>query len=693
MPTTHTLIIELGTEELPANGLQSLVQAFHQNMVAGLDKLELSYSSVEEFVTPRRLAIKINELESEQKDRVEVRRGPARDKAFDKDGNPTKAASGFASSCGVAVEQLETIETDKGQWLGATLTVKGRKTTELMGELVQNSLSSLPVRKRMRWGSHEFEFVRPVHWLLVMYGDEKVEVDFMGITSGVSTRGHRFLGEQIITLASAEQYESSLTETGKVIPCFEKRKQLIKEQILTLSDQLGGKVLENEPLLNEVVGLVEWPIALVGSFDSEFLELPREVLIATMEKHQKSFAIEDANGELLPNFIAISNLESKQPELVVKGNEKVLQPRLSDAAFFWHRDQAQTLQQHSERLSSVMYQKTLGSMADRTHRISQLAVFLAVNSGLDTKRVEQAARLCKSDLVTDMVGEFPELQGVMGKYYALHDQLDQEVAMAIEEHYLPRFSGDQLPKTGTGDLLALADKLDTLVGIFSIGQIPTGDKDPFGLRRAALGVLRILIEKDLNLDLIECLEKSTSLFSHEFDHDDTIKTAYDYIMERLRSYYQDRNFANTLFDAVFENRPASPYDFNLRMQAVYEFSAMPEAEHLAAANKRIRNILKKTELKDTPTVDNELFTEDAEKQLHTSVSAIAQQANDLVNQTEYTSALKLLSSLQQTIDQFFDDVMVMDENEQIRNNRIALLKSVGDLFMNIADVSRLSVTK
>ncbi len=693
MTARHDLIIEIGSEELPAIGLEALAQAFAQGICTGLEKQSLEYASSHSFVTPRRLAVRVDGVMDGQSDRVELRRGPALDQAFDENGKPTRAATGFAASCQVSVDELVTIENDKGKWLAIRQTIPGRKTTELLQEIINHALSGLPVKKRMRWNCHAFEFIRPLQWLLVVYDGKPVDLEIMNLHGADVTRGHRFLAPAEIRIESAGRYQDLLREKGMVIADFAERKAKIMAQLQRLANEQHGRVLVNPALLDEVTGLVEWPVALAGQFNNEFLDLPREVLIATMEKHQKSFALEDDHGRLLPVFIAISNLESKSPQQVVKGNEKVLQPRLSDAAFFWKRDLSQSLDAHGRRLAAVMYQETLGSLADKTSRIGQLAGRIARQLALDPVPAERAGQLCKCDLVTDMVGEFPDLQGNMGKYYAQQDGEASQVAMAIEEHYLPRFAGDRLPENAHGQVLALADKLDTLCGIFSIGQVPTGDRDPFGLRRSALGVLRILIEKRLGLDLPECLEAAAGLYTHEFDKDQTIKQAFDFIMERLRRYYQDQGIETPVFDSVFEKLPGSPLDFDLRLRAVLEFRRMPEAVNLASANKRIGNILKQAAIHNTIPVDESLFTEPVEKALFKQAADMRDEVDQLVEKSNYTEALKLLSGLQSTIDSFFDNVLVMDEDDNVRNNRIALLKSVSDMFLGIADISRLSAAK
>ena len=693
MSGVRELIIELGTEELPAVGLTDLAKAFNENLCAGFRKQGLEFSSSHFYVTPRRLAVHVLDLVEMQKDRVEVRRGPSVDSAFDKNGKPTRAATGFASSCNVSVDQLETIDNGKGKWLGVTQNIQGKKTLTLLEQIISDALANLPIKKRMRWGCHEFDFVRPVHWLLVIFGNEPVKVEIMNLVSGNLSYGHRFLSTDPIVINKANEYKMLLEKSGKVLVDFAERKSEISRQIQKLAKGLKGQVLENDTLLDEVTGLVEWPVALAGNFNKSFLDLPVEVLIATMEKHQKSFALQDRNGQLLPYFISVSNLESREPAQVVKGNEKVLQPRLSDAAFFWKRDLTESLMQHGKRLSGVLYQETLGTMADKTVRITALAAYLADMLGFDPDDAKRASVLCKCDLVTEMVGEFPELQGTMGKYYAHEGNEKPEIATAIEEHYRPRFSGDQLPDSDCGQIVAIADRLETLVGIFSIAQSPSGDKDPFGLRRSALGVLRILIEKQLNLDLLACLQKAASLYEHDFDADKTVDSTFDYILDRLRKYYLDQNIENHIFDSVFVKRPARPLDFDLRIRAVMEFNRLPEAESLSSANKRISNILKQTDIDHNASIDKTLFSESAERDLFENTVRLEKKVDKLVNNSEYRDALKLLSGLQTPIDAFFDNVLVMDEDNKIRKNRIALLKSVSDLFMGIADVSKLSISK
>jgi glycyl-tRNA synthetase beta chain len=693
MGETRDLLIELGTEEMPAEGLPELSLAFRDNLCAGFEKQGLAFSAAEDFATPRRLAVLVRDLDAVQADREEVRRGPALDKAFDAGGQPTKAALGFAGSCGVTVEDLQTIDNGKGQWLGYTQLIRGRKTTELLESVITDALAGLPIRKRMRWSDHDFEFVRPVHWLAAVYGNATVELEIMNIRSGNVSHGHRFHAGQAIVIDTAARYAGIMRDSGKVIVDFAERRNEILRQAEQQAATINGVICNNPRLLDEITGLVEWPVALAASFDTSFLELPREVLIATMEKHQKAFAVEDHDGNLLPGFIAISNLESREPATVIHGNEKVLHPRLSDAAFFWQRDLSKSLDDHGMRLEAVLYQEQLGSMAAKSRRISALAAHLAEKLGLDIDAAARAGSLCKCDLVTDMVGEFPELQGTMGKYYARGGKEPDLIAVAIEEHYLPRYAGDALPESDAGRVVALADKLDTLVGIFSIGQSPTGDKDPFGLRRAALGVLRILIEKQLDLDLMDCLKQAATLYTHAFDIQQTTDTTFDYMMDRLHKYYLDQGTAGHVFDAVFARRPSRPLDFDRRIRAVTEFNCLAAAEHLAAANKRIRNILKQSAA-DTGSAINESLLEDPREQtLFSEMTRIRREVAALTQAAEYNSALQLLSGLQPCIDDFFDHVLVMHEDPAIQQNRIALLKSVSDMFLAIADISRLSINK
>jgi len=687
MADARNLLVEIGTEELPPKALWRLAEAFRDGLVAGFATAGLEHAEVTPYATPRRLAVHVSALATAQPDRVNERRGPALSAAFDASGAPTRAALGFARSCAMEVAALEQLQTDKGTWLVARTRVTGRSTAELLPGLVDTALANLPIPKRMRWGSRDEEFVRPVHWVVLLLGDEIVDGPILGLATGRETRGHRFHGPARLLLADADAYLATLRDSGHVIADFSARRELIREQVETLAVDLGVQACIDDALLDEVTALVEWPVALSGTFDPRFLAVPSEALVSTMQGNQKYFPVVAADGKLQPHFIAVSNIESRRPETVRRGNERVIRPRFADAEFFWNQDRKQALTDLETKLSSVVFQEKLGSLRDRSERIARLAESL---SGDDDRATAQlAGRLCKCDLLTDMVGEFPELQGTMGRYYALHDGHPEAVAIAIEEHYRPRFAGDQLPASPAGRAVAVADKLDTLVGIFGIGQRPTGDRDPFALRRAALGVLRILIEGGLDLDLVTALEQACRGYAGRLSETDTAGQVYQFLLDRLRGYYADAGIAPDLFDSVAILRPARPRDFDQRLRAVSAFLELPEAASLAAANKRIRNILRQADPAPDGSVDASLLIEPAERDLHQAlVEHRAAIEPDLAN-GDYTASLTTLAGLRGAVDRFFDDVMVMAEERSLRDNRLALLNQLSDLFLQVADLSRL----
>ncbi|MCZ6527014.1 MAG: glycine--tRNA ligase subunit beta, partial [Gammaproteobacteria bacterium] len=639
------------------------------------------------YATPRRLAVVFGRVMRSQPDHEIVRRGPALSAAYDESGAATRAATGFAQSCGVAVDQLQTIKTDKGEWLSYNAKQKGKSTIELLPEVIRVALAKLPIPKRMRWGDGDDEFVRPVHWMVVLLGNDVVPCSLLGVTSEGYTRGHRFHHPKPIKLSKPKEYAKKLKSKGFVIADFEERKESIKDMTNKAASSCGGRAIIDPYLLNEVTSLVEWPVVVTGTFDDKFLDLPREVLVASMQDQQKYFPVVDENGALLPYFIAISNIESKSPDEVVRGNERVIRPRLEDAVFFWARDCAKPFADYSAALKDVVFQKELGSLYDKTQRVKKLSVFMAERLDIDQELVSRAASLAKCDLVTDMVGEFPELQGIMGRYYAHENNESKEVAMALAEHYLPKFAGDDLPTTGTGKVLAIADKLDTLVGIFSIGKIPTGEKDPFGLRRAALGCLRIMIECELDLDLETCLIISINNYNINFDCSVLTNTVFDFMMERLRRYYDDTGIRTDIFESVLALRPTIPYDFHRRVNAVSDFSKLPEAKSLASANKRIKNILKQADSVINGQVKEDLLHESAEKQLHAALNEADMTVQPLLKNNDYGNALFKLAALRDTVDAFFDNVMVMCEDDSLKNNRIALLHRTSALFLSTADIS------
>ncbi len=693
--STRDFLVELGTEELPPKALSKLSAAFTAGVVEGLDKAGLKHGEVQSYAAPRRLAIFIKDLAEGQPDKKTERRGPAVQAAYDDSGLPTKALQGFARSCGVEVEQLETLETDKGAWLVHRGEEKGKSTQELIPEIVQQSLDKLPIPKRMRWGDLTAEFVRPVHWLVLLFGDEVIDAEILAVKSGRETRGHRFHHPENILISAPAVYASLLETEGRVVANFNDRREAVRGQVEEAAAKLGGKAVIDEALLDEVNSMVEWPVAVAGSFEERFLDVPSEALISAMKGHQKYFHVVDADGKLMPNFITVSNIDSKDLNAVKAGNERVIRPRLSDAEFFWNQDRKHKLVDNAEALKSVVFQKELGTVYEKSLRIASLAGRISEQLGGSHAEGEMAGRLAKCDLMSEMVGEFPELQGIMGRYYARHDGEPDAVAEAMDEQYMPRFAGDELPKGVVGQAVAIADKIDTLVGIFGIGQPPTGSKDPFALRRAALGVLRIIIERGLELDLAEVIETSITAYREEagktFD-DKLSAQVFDFMMERLRVYYTDAGIAVDVFEAVSAVRPTRPYDFDQRVRAVNAFRELAEAESLAAANKRASNILRQADEKGEhapDVVDAALLQEAAEKALAERVTGVAQAVKPALEQFDYTAALQEMAALRESVDAFFDEVMVMADDDAVRLNRLALLNSLRNLFMQVADVSKL----
>jgi len=685
----QTLLLEIGTEELPPKALLKLATAFANGMRDGLNKAELEFAEVHYYATPRRLTIMVTDLDSAQTDKEVLKRGPAVKAAYNDAGEPTPATLGFAKSCGAEISELETMETDKGSWLTYLAQEKGKSTAELVPEIAETVLSRLPIPKRMRWGSGSVEFVRPVHWVVAMFGTETIDCSILGIQAGNQTFGHRFHHPDAIQLKSAESYLQQLEKTGKVIADFNRRKTMIEEAVDKVAKEVNGQAVVDENLLDEVTALVEWPVVFSGIFDEKYLGLPNEVLIATMQGHQKYFPVVDKKNNLLACFIAVTNIESKSPDIIRLGNQRVIAPRLNDAEFFWQRDNESTLADLAPKLADVVFQQKLGSLADKSSRITSLAIYMADLLGADSKLAARAASLSKCDLLTDMVGELPELQGVIGRYYAINNGEETEVATALDEQYMPRFAGDQIPQSKIGQIISIADKLDTLVGIFAIGKAPTGDKDPFALRRAALGVLRIMIEAQLELDLRACLNKAVENYDAKLTNDELASQVFDFMMERLRRYYIDQGISADNFEAVLMRKPVQPYDFHRRLNAVVQFRKLPEAESLAAANKRIGNILKQADKQDNNDFSVELLQEDAEQKLATALDLIKEKVNPLLENSEYEHALSELAGLKDDVDTFFNDVMVMCDDEAVKNNRLALLNQLSNLFLKTADISRL----
>ena len=649
---------------------------------------DLAHGDYSWCASPRRLAVIVSDLAVTQADRQVVKRGPAVASAYDQEGNPTRAAQGFARSCGVTVADLGRLETDKGSWLSYKAQVQGVRTVELVPDIINRALAGLPISKRMRWGDSDTEFVRPVHWVVLLFGKDVIRTTVLGIETGRETCGHRFHHPGAISLSVTDEYLSRLLAEGRVVADFGERKKQIRQAVVESARARGGQALIDEDLLDEVTALVEWPVAITGSFDDKFLKLPKEVLIATMQSHQKYFPVlHPDSGELTADFITIANIASTSPDAVRQGNERVIRPRLSDAAFFWERDRKQPLDHFNSYTDKVVFQQKLGTLADRTARIKNLGVYIAGQLGIKPDLIERASHLAKCDLMTDMVGEFPELQGIMGRYYALESNEQPEVAQALDEQYMPRYAGAELPETGTGRILALADKLDTLTGIFAIGKAPTGDKDPFGLRRAGLGCLRIMIECALPLDLEACIAHSSGTFPDAINARSSASEVFEFMLERLRRYYLDNGVSPAVFDAVQACRPTRPHDFNLRVLAVGEFLQLPEADSLVTANKRIRNILRQADYSGDTGVDETLLVEKTEKDLYKQMHACG--TGEHVGRGDYGAVLSALAGLRDQVDAFFDEVMVLCDDMKLRNNRLALLSELRKLFLTSADVSRL----
>ena len=687
MTTSNHLLFELGSEELPPKTLVKLSTALLDGIVKGLQDADVPFTASKAFATPRRLAVYIENLASAQPDKTVEKRGPAIQAAFAPDGTPSKAASSFAASCGTTFEQLERLKTDKGEWLAFTQVVKGQATENLIPDIIRQSIAALPIAKRMRWGSFSTEFVRPVHWAVLLYGEKVISTEILGLTTSNTTLGHRFHAPKTLTITKPEDYQDVLFTQGKVIADIEQRKTIISDSAQKAAAAVGGIAHIEADLLEEIAALNEWPVPITGGFDPRYLELPPEVLVTTMQTNQKYFPVENASGGLLAHFITFSNIESTRPLSIQQGNERVVTPRLSDAEFFWKQDRKKTLADRVDSLSNIVFQQKLGTVSEKTQRVIQLSEFIANQLKLDVSKAKRAALLAKTDLMTEMVGEFGNLQGLMGRYYALVEGEPTEVAYALEEQYFPKQSGSPTATTAIGQVLAIAEKIDTLTGIFSAGLIPTGDKDPYALRRAALGALRTLIENNLTLDICELIAYSASLFTHEFDKEKTQSLVIDFIFERLKGYCLDKGYSADEFDAVISVKPTDPLDFMQRLAAVKTFRQLPEAESLAAANKRISNILKKSETK--PAVAIGQLVEVAELELLKAATASGTDIQPLLAQRDYQGTLNRLAQLRSTVDAFFDNVMVMSDDLELRANRLALLSSLSDQFLTCADISKL----
>ncbi len=686
-------LVELGTEELPPKNLKNLMSAFVESIQADLTALELSFNSVKAYAAPRRLAVLVENLASETPSKELVVWGPPAAIAFDKEGQPTKAALAFAEKNGIAPSELKAESDGKAEKLVARISQQGQKTAGLLEKVVSDALAKLPIAKRMKWGAKREEFVRPVHWLVMLLGSDVVNANILGLQAGRTSRGHRFHYNNTIELAKASDYAAVLKNTGYVVADFAERSATIKAQVEAEAKKVGGVAVIDAALLDEVTALVEWPVALTGKFEERFLAVPAEALIASMKEHQKYFHVVDANGKLKNNVITVANIESKDATQIIDGNERVIRPRLSDAAFFFETDKKTTLASLRERLKTIVFQAQLGTIYDKTERVAGLAKLIAGKLNADVASAERAAQLCKSDLVTNMVGEFDDMQGIAGFYYAQNDGENAEVAAAMNEQYMPRFAGDQLPQTVTGTIIALADRLDTISGIFGIGQQPSGSKDPFALRRASIAVLRLLVEKNLTLDLRELLTFAKAQHKNLTVGDELVEQVLSYMLDRFRAMFEDAQIPAEVFQSVTAKQLSQPLDINQRVLAVNEFSKLPQAQALAAANKRVSNILAKQNTAVSTDVNSALLQEDAEKNLASAISAKEAVVAPLFASRAYTQALAALADLQPTVDAFFDSVMVMCDDQALQQNRLALLSKLRGLFLEVADISYLVPAK
>ena len=684
--TTQNFLVEIGTEELPPKALKTLATSFADNVEAELNQAGLTFDKIEWFAAPRRLAVKVLNLATQQPSKEIEKRGPAVSAAFDAEGKPTKAAEGWARGCGITVEQAERIATDKGEWLVHRAKIEGQPTKNLLNDIVANALAKLPIPKPMRWADKTVQFIRPVHTVTMLLGDELIEGEILGVASARTIRGHRFLGEKEFEIQHADQYPQLLREKGSVVADFNERKAEILAKSQAKATALGGVADIEESLLEEVTSLVEYPNVLAAKFEERFLAVPAEALVYTMKGDQKYFPIYDKNGKLLPHFIFVSNINPEDPTAIIEGNEKVVRPRLTDAEFFFKTDLKQKLVDRLPRLETVLFQQQLGTLKDKTDRIEQLAGEIAKQIGADEAKAKRAGLLSKCDLMTNMVFEFTDTQGVMGMHYARHDGEDEEVAVALNEQYMPRFAGDELPKSLVASAVALADKFDTLTGIFGIGQAPKGSADPFALRRAALGALRIIVEKNLPLDLEDLVKKSAALFGDKLTNQNVVTDVVDFMLGRFRAWYQDEGIAVDVIQAVLARRPTRPADFDARVRAVSHFRTLDSAEALAAANKRVSNILAKADAA-IGEINLTACVEPAEKALAEAVLALRTEVQPLIAQGDYTAVLDKLANLRAPVDSFFDNVMVNAEDPALRQNRLAILNTLQDLFLQVADIS------
>ena len=684
--TTQNFLVEIGTEELPPKALKTLATSFADNVEAELNQAGLSFDKIEWFAAPRRLAVKVLNLATQQPSKEIEKRGPAVSAAFDAEGKPTKAAEGWARGCGITVEQAERIATDKGEWLVHRAKIEGQPTKNLLNGIVANALAKLPIPKPMRWADKTVQFIRPVHTVTMLLGDELIEGEILGVASARTIRGHRFLGEKEFEIQHADQYPQLLREKGSVVADFNERKAEILAKSQAKATALGGVADIEESLLEEVTSLVEYPNVLAAKFEERFLAVPAEALVYTMKGDQKYFPIYDKDGKLLPHFIFVSNINPEDPTAIIEGNEKVVRPRLTDAEFFFKTDLKQKLVDRLPRLETVLFQQQLGTLKDKTDRIEQLAGDIAKQIGADEAKAKRAGLLSKCDLMTNMVFEFTDTQGVMGMHYARHDGEDEEVAVALNEQYMPRFAGDELPKSLVASAVALADKFDTLTGIFGIGQAPKGSADPFALRRAALGALRIIVEKNLPLDLEDLVKKSAALFGDKLTNKNVVADVVDFMLGRFRAWYQDDGIAVDVIQAVLARRPTRPADFDARVRAVSHFRTLDSAEALAAANKRVSNILAKADAA-IGEINLTACVEPAEKALAEAVLALRTEVQPLIAKGDYTAVLDKLANLRAPVDSFFDNVMVNAEDPVLRKNRLAILNTLQGLFLQVADIS------
>ena len=674
---THDFLLELGTEELPPKLLLKLSNALKENLSSELEKLSIKSDSIKAFATPRRLAISISELQSKQQDQVLEKKGPSTQ-------SPEMAINGFAKSCGVNASELEKKELGGKEYFYYSKEEKGQSVSELLPEAIEKSIKDIPITRAMKWGSSDYSFVRPVHWLVIMLDKNIVPAKIMGLESNRITKGLRFI-DPIIELKHAKDYEQVMSDKAQILVDFAKRKELIRDQVLSVAQKNNAEVVIDESLLDEVCALVEYPRAFSGSFDKKFLDIPQEAIISAMKSHQKYFHLVDIQGQLLPLFISVANIESSNIKAIVDGNERVIHPRLADSEFFWNQDKAKKLEERLPDLDSVMFMKSLGSMGQKAKRIESLSSHISDLVGFDQKASARAGLLSKSDLLSEMVGEFADLQGIMGGYYATNDGETQAVSVAIREHYQPRFAGDKVPSTNEGLVVAIADKLDTISGIYGIGQAPTGSKDPYALRRLALGLLRILLEAKIELNLKSLIDYSLNLHLKEVDRScgDDI---YSFMMDRLKAYYKDANIDSNVYEAVLAVSPESPLDFHLRVEALNEFTQSENSKSLIEANKRIANILKDSNEKNE-TLNPKILIDDSEIKLFNASESLSKK---LSGSKDYQEVMKSLIDLKDSIDSFFDNVMVNTDDDKLKSSRLALIRKIRLLFLSVADISYLS---